>query len=145
VDPDRRPGGALDPGRPPDVVEVAVSVKERDRTAICRGEREQDLVRFVARVDHNRFARVGVRDDRAVALERTDRDRPDERSERSRGHGFTATTVSMSCFSRRSGDAHTFSGDERLSWMSHSSLSGRRCSEANSLRRLFGVKISQRT
>src|SRR5206468_10745748 len=59
-------------------------------------------------------------------------------------HGLTATTLSTSCRSFEAGDAQTFTGEERFNWSAHSRLSGRLCSEAESLRRLFGVKISQR-
>lgn len=78
VDPDRGAGRALQPRRATDVVEVPVRVKESDRLALRRREREEDPVRLVARVDDDRLARVQIGDDRAVALERPDRDRSDE-------------------------------------------------------------------
>src|SRR6185369_10693446 len=104
-------------------------------------ESPENAFGLVTGIDHDRFARARVGQDRAVALERSDRERVDQRPGR---HGWTATTVSTSCFSRASGFAQTVSGEARLSWTAHSWLSGLRYSDANSLRRLRGVKISQR-
>lgn len=113
VDADGGSGRAVNRGRPADVVEVAVGVEERDRPAPRFGERPQYLLRFVSRIDHEGLTRLRVRQDRAVALQRPDRDRADE-GFRQEAQGFTATTVSTSCFSRRSAEAQTFSGEERF-------------------------------
>jgi hypothetical protein len=84
VNPDGGAGRALHGRRAADVIEVSVRVQEGDRAALRGGQRKQDLVRFVPWVDHKRFPGIGVRDDRAVALERPHGNRPDQRAV---GHG----------------------------------------------------------
>ena len=139
---DRRSRGFLDRPRAGDVVEVRVRVDEGDGHELCRFESAQDALGLVARIDDDRLARNRIREHRAVALQRPDRKRLDDRL---RAHGFTATTVSTSWRSLRAGLAQIGSVEEGESWIAHSWLSGRRRSEAKSLRRLRGVKISQRT
>src|SRR5262249_49546628 len=54
-------------------------VEERDRARLQIRERDQDLVRFIPRVDHQSLARLLVDEDRAVALQWSDRQCLDER------------------------------------------------------------------
>lgn len=124
------------------MVQVRVGVKERDGFELRGLERAQDALRLVSGVDDDRLARDRVREDRAVALERPDRERLDEGPG---AQGFTATTVSTSWLSLRAGQAQMRAVEEAESWIAHSWLSGCRRCDAKSLRRLLGVKISQRT
>src|SRR5258706_4811732 len=78
VEKERRAGDAREERRDTDVVQVRVRVEEADGLQPVRGESRQDAVRLVARVDDERLLRLQVGDDRAVALERSDRERVDE-------------------------------------------------------------------
>jgi hypothetical protein len=66
-------GAILEVGERPDVIEVGVRVDEILRPHSERVEPRYDAVDFVAAVDDDRFARFGVRDDRAIALQLADR------------------------------------------------------------------------
>ena len=73
MDADGRSRGAPDSRGAADVVEVAMGVEERDRAALRAGEHPQDLLRLVPGVDDEGLAGFGVRQDRAVALQRAHR------------------------------------------------------------------------
>ena len=75
---DRRARDALDQRRGARVVEVRMRVDEGDRSQAGPGERLEDPVGLVPRVHDDGLAGRRVRHDRAVALERTDREGLDE-------------------------------------------------------------------
>lgn len=139
---DRCARGFLNRARGGDVVEVRVGVEQCHGRELRRFEDAQDALGLVARIDDDRLARDRVREDRAVALERPDGKRFDQGLG---AQGFTGTTVSTSWRSVRAGQAQMRCVEEGENWIAHSWLSGRRRSDAKSLRRLRGVKISQRT
>jgi hypothetical protein len=66
------------------VIEVSVRVEEGDGAALRRSESPQDLLGLVSWIDDHGLSRVGVRDDRAVALDGADGEGSDERCV---GHG----------------------------------------------------------
>lgn len=93
VESDGRPRGFLERAGAGDVVEVRVRVEERNRLELRGLERAQNALRLVSGIDDDGLPRDRVREDRAVALQRSDGKSLDERLG---AQGFTATTVSTS-------------------------------------------------
>ena len=74
VEQDRSASGSAEFHRPADVVDMRVGDDDLLHLQVVLAHKSQYVFNFIARIDHYRFARSLVSNDRAVALQRADRE-----------------------------------------------------------------------